>query len=279
MRLTEQGETIAQKYANRINATYNLELLAASTTFMTVLEQQGQPRTGDLPDVLQYLAQASYTHYRKLIEHPDFITFFSQATPIDVIEQSKIGSRPSRRRGERTLGDLRAIPWVFSWAQSRFNLTSWYGVGSTLAQLKAERPADYRRLCEAAGSETLIRYLLINVDSSLDSTDDSIMAHYAALVEDSRIRQEMMALITDELALTRKLLYEDVFQQPFGERRRHFYQSTQLRAEALSVLHHKQTDLLSRWRALGDTDPARAALLPQLLLTVNAIAGALRVTG
>jgi phosphoenolpyruvate carboxylase len=279
MRLTEQGETIAQKYANRINATYNLELLAANTAFMTVLAQQGQSPASDLPEVLRYLAEASYTHYHKLIEHPDFIAFFSQATPIDVIEQSKIGSRPARRRGQRTLGDLRAIPWVFSWAQSRFNLTSWYGVGSTLAQLKTERPADYARLCEAATSETLIRYLLINVDSSLDSTDEAIMQQYAALVEDDRIRDELMGIILRELHLTRRLLYEDVFQLPFEERRRDFFQSTQLRAEALGVLHRKQTDLLRRWRALPDHTPARTDLLPQLLLTVNAIAGALRVTG
>lgn len=279
MRLTEQGETIAQKYANRINATYNLELLAANTAFMAVLERQGGKSDDTLREILRYMADTSYQHYRKLIEHPDFIAFFSQATPIDVIEQSKIGSRPSRRRGQRTLGDLRAIPWVFSWAQSRFNLTSWFGVGSTLAQLKAERPDDYARMCEAARHETLIRYILINVDSSLDSTDEATMRQYAALVEDERIREEVMSLILNELHLTRELLYADIFQEPFEQRRQHFYQSTQLRAEALSVLHRKQTDLLRRWRAMPDNDPGRTPLLQHLLLTVNAIAGALRVTG
>jgi len=145
IRLTEQGETIAQKYANKVNAAYNLELLAANTLSKSLLDQNKKPEFHPMADTIQFLADESQQHYEQMMKTEGFIPFFRQATPIDAIEKSKIGSRPAKRTGASTLEDLRAIPWVFSWSQSRFNMTSWYGIGSALEKLQKEHPEDYQK--------------------------------------------------------------------------------------------------------------------------------------
>ena len=123
LRLTEQGETIAQKYANRLTAVYNLELLFAGMTRATLLDWHSPEPAHPLEPTMDWLADESRQTYSRLLETDGFLTFFRQATPIDVIEESRIGSRPSRRTGQPALADLRAIPWVFSWSQARFYLS------------------------------------------------------------------------------------------------------------------------------------------------------------
>src|SRR5205823_5910665 len=130
IRLTEQGETIAQKFGTLPTATYNLELLLAGVTATTVRHQLGEGARHALETVAQTLAETSTRAYRKLLEADGFMTFFREATPIDALEHSSIGSRPARRTGQASLADLRAIPWVFSWNQARFYVPGWFGVGS-----------------------------------------------------------------------------------------------------------------------------------------------------
>ncbi|HEX8547851.1 MAG TPA: phosphoenolpyruvate carboxylase, partial [Cytophagaceae bacterium] len=281
MRLTEQGETIAQKYANKINATFNLELLIAGTAGSTILHQFTPKRVTNFESSFDFLAEESFKYYQGLINDKNFIQFFSEATPIDVIESSKIGSRPARRTGKRTLGDLRAIPWVFSWSQSRFNITSWYGVGSTIKSFKDQMPAQFEELKKLAKIDSLVRYVFTNVDTSLAATDVKIFTAYADLVEDNEIKMDILGKIVKELELTRAMLSE-VFDKPLETRRSHHYYSNVLRAVALNDLHYKQIDLLKRWRSLKkdhiENEEAQNLLL-QLLLTVNGIASALRNTG
>ncbi|MEZ4886386.1 MAG: phosphoenolpyruvate carboxylase [Chitinophagales bacterium] len=278
MRLTEQGETISQKYANKINATYNLELLLANTARQSILHEFTVKKFEDLDEIWQFLADESFKKYRALMEHPDFIPFYSQVTPIDVIESSKIGSRPARRKGQRSLDALRAIPWVFSWAQARFNLTSWYGVGSTLHKLKEVHPNQFAKLKAAAQEDTLMKYVLLNIDTSLAATDERIMRLYAELVHDTDIRENLMAIIMTELEQTRSILKE-IFEKPLAKRREAHHYSNILRAEALNDLHYTQIDLLREWRLMEKESEQSNQKLQELLLTVNAIAGALRSTG
>jgi phosphoenolpyruvate carboxylase len=279
MRLTVQGETIEQKFANKVNATYNLELLTACVVGSTALHRFVVENPQPLAESMTFLADESRKQYMNLIKHPAFITFFGQATPIDVIEQCKMGSRPARRTGQRSLDDLRAIPWVFSWGQSRFNLTGWYGVGTALERLQQHSSDAFDALKRETAADTLIRYVLSNVDTSLAATDDDILALYASLVEDDIIRDEIMADIQDELARTRTWVSR-VFRQPFEERRRIHFRSSQLRTEALRPLHIRQVALLRQWRRAQSNSADNAdELLFQLRLTVNAIAGALRATG
>ena len=138
VKLTIQGETISQQLANPLNATYNLEMLLSGTA-RQVMRGKTIQNGSDFPfEVLERLAKWSTDYFQALIKHPDFITFYSEATPIDVLEHTKIGSRPARRTGQRSLSDLRAIPWVFSWNQSRFNITGWFGIGFALKKLNEE---------------------------------------------------------------------------------------------------------------------------------------------
>ena len=162
IRLTEQGETIEQKYANRVNAVYNLEVLTASSLSHSLLGSLKEPSGHPLADILEWMAQESQNVYTQLLNEQGFIAFFRQATPIDALEQSRIGSRPSRRTGAYSLADLRAIPWVFAWSQARYNMTSWYGIGSTLEKLRAERPKDYEKFQIALKNDPFIRYFITN---------------------------------------------------------------------------------------------------------------------
>ncbi|MFQ3575743.1 MAG: phosphoenolpyruvate carboxylase [Cytophagales bacterium] len=282
MRLTEQGETIAQKYANKINAAFNLEQLIAGTMGATILHKFTNKTKDKVEEsAFEFLSEGSKKYYQALINDKNFIAFFSKATPIDVIENSKIGSRPSRRTGKRSLADLRAIPWVFSWSQSRFNITSWYGVGSILKDFKEQRPEEYKFIQEQAQSDTMARYVFTNVDTSLAATDERIFMKYADLVDDLEVKDLILGKIKNELDITKEMVL-DLFQKPFEQRRAYHHYSNVLRTEALDDLHFTQIDLLAKWRTVKETNPESEqsqSLLLQLLLTVNGIASALRITG
>jgi phosphoenolpyruvate carboxylase len=278
LRLTEQGETIERKYANKVNAAYNLELLTSGTLRNTLLNTHKY--NPELFDLIGFMAHESFTTYNALTRHPSFIRFFEQATPIDVIETSKIGSRPSRRTNQRTLTDLRAIPWVFSWTQSRINITSWYGVGSTLKLLKEQHPEKYELLKQLLVSDPFVRYILTNVDSGLAATDPEIIELYASLVNEEQTKTDILPLILNEFNLTKDLLAE-LLEKPFEERRKNHYYSTQLRAVALDLMHQMQVNTLRHWRNEKDSeDPAVANKQNIILLkTINAVANALGSTG
>ncbi len=280
IRITEQGETISQKYANKVNAAYNLELLQASAVYRTISDRYKEKKPFEHFNMMERLATESKKQYLNLVNGEGFIEFFKNSTPIDVIESSKIGSRPSRRTGGASIQDLRAIPWVFSWNQSRFNMTSWYGVGSTLKKLRQEKPADYAKFKKAMAHDDFIRYVFTNVDTSLAATDDNIMQDYASLVPDEALRNKYMDLFINELETSRSILQE-ILEEPIETRRVQHYYSNLLRASILNHLHMKQVTLLRQWRLekADSSSEKSAAILVNLLITINAIAGALRNTG
>ncbi|MFH0758136.1 MAG: phosphoenolpyruvate carboxylase [Bacteroidota bacterium] len=281
IRITEQGETIERKYANKGNAAYNLELLLAGTAQAAILNAGGS--NGENPDrdaLFSYMAGESYRAFKELTTHPSFIRFYEQATPIDVIESSKIGSRPARRRGKRALEDLRAIPWVFSWTQSRMHISSWYGVGATFAGMKSAEPGKYSLLKALVKKDDFVRYVLTNVDTSLAATDEEVMILYAGLVEDAKVRNDILEMLLSELALTREMML-DLLGSPISERRVNHFLSTRLRAAALLPLHREQVHLLGEWREARKRgkQETEEQLLKNLLRSVNAIANAMGTTG
>ncbi|HZL11088.1 MAG TPA: phosphoenolpyruvate carboxylase [Prolixibacteraceae bacterium] len=278
LRLTEQGETIERKYANKVNAAYNIELLTSGTLRNTLLNTE--THDAELFELIGFMAHESFNSYNALTRHPSFIRFFENATPIDVIETSKIGSRPSRRTNQRSLEDLRAIPWVFSWTQSRVNITSWFGVGSTLKLLKEHHPEKYALLKKLLVSHPLVRYILTNVDSGLAATDPKVIELYASLVDDKQIKKDILPLILNEYHLTQSLLAE-LLVKPFEKRRVNHFHSTQLRAVALDLMHQIQVNSLRSWRSEKDSaDPEIANQQNIILLkTINAVANALGSTG
>jgi phosphoenolpyruvate carboxylase len=283
LRLTEQGEVIGQKYANPTSATFHLELLVAGTTRSTLLESAPRaavPAPQGLPEAMDRLAQWSRQHYSALLGTEGFLDFFLGATPIDAIEENRIGSRPPRRTGRRTIADLRAIPWVFSWGQARFFLSGWYGVGYALEQLQQQSSPSFAALKDHLYTWAPLHYVLSNAATSVALTDPLVMRGYAGLVEDSTLRARFMQPIQAELHRTRALL-EQLYGGPLSERRPNIHGLIELRWESLRRLHAQQLELLRRWRASrrdGDESNAKR-LLPQLLLTVNAIANGLGATG
>ncbi|MBU5612052.1 phosphoenolpyruvate carboxylase [Geomonas azotofigens] len=280
LRLTEQGEVISQKYSNPLNAAYHLELLLAGTAGVSI-PQRGGPGPGHpLEPVMDRLAERSRTAYQQLLNRPGFLDFFRQATPIDVIEASSIGSRPARRTAQATLGDLRAIPWVFSWSQARYFLSGWYGIGFALEELMHQDAPLFGELVRNCQSWTVLHYIISNAATSVASANLQIMRSYAELVRDEAIREPVFSAISDEYQRTVRML-EEIYGGSLAERRAAVHSSLARREDALKVLHERQIALLRQWRQdSGRQDTAiSGGLLFRLLETVNAIAAGLGTTG
>jgi len=280
MRVTEQGESITQKYANHITAVNNLELLTAGVTQNTFLHDVAVRSEAAQAKVMDRLAEFSREAYQELIRTPRFIEFFRQATPIDVIEASRIGSRPSRRTGAASLEDLRAIPWVFAWSQARFYLSGWYGVGSALARLKEEDPKGFEVIRKNYDDWPPLRYMLKNASTSVLASNRSMMKLYGGLVTDKKLRSLFLNRILAEHNLARKML-DELSGSKLSEGRPRLRKVIALRESAIDLLHEQQVALLKDWRKkVADGDRKEAdALLPQMLLSLNAIAAGLQATG
>ncbi|HSK13058.1 MAG TPA: phosphoenolpyruvate carboxylase [Phnomibacter sp.] len=280
MKVTVQGESIAQQYANRITATYNFEMLLAGVARQAMIKGKSGKQDELLPEAaMDRLARLSFDAYRSLVEHPGFITFYSNATPIDVLENSKIGSRPARRTGKRSLEDLRAIPWVFSWSQARYNLTGWYGFGTALRLLKEQDAEGYEQLRQSVHRWPFLMYTLIQVETNLLNADEKWMRAFAELVPDRALADELLQTI---LADRNEGLQQisTWLGSPADERRITQLTNVRLRGQALDHLHQLQIAYIKQWRALPDKEgPEANELLQKLLLLVNAIAGGLRHTG
>jgi phosphoenolpyruvate carboxylase len=275
MRVTEQGEVIAQKYANRLTAAHHLERMLAGVTRWTLVhggDAHAAPHPAEA--IFEQVALASRDVYRRLIGSAGFVEFFSQATPLDAIESSHIGSRPSRRTGQRTIEDLRAIPWVFSWSQARFNLPGWYGAGSAFESVRDADPAAWSALANATRDWPFLNYLLHNLEFSVEAADEGIMSEYSGLVEDRALAESILARILDEHRRTRAMLDALFGGGPIERRRPRLVKAIAIRRQALLRLHREQIALLREWR---ETRADR--FLAPLLVTVNAIAGGLKTTG
>jgi len=279
VKLTIQGETISQQLANPLNATYNLEMLLSGTA-RQVMKGRIKKNGNDFPfEVLERLAKWSTDYFQSLIKHPDFITFYSEATPIDVLEHTKIGSRPARRTGQRSLSDLRAIPWVFSWNQSRFNITGWFGIGFALKKLIDEFPDEYKTLKNTLNDWPFLKYLLIHVETNLIIADTTIMQEYAALVKEDTIKNHFLNLILNDHNEGIKQI-EAIFGEPLENRRINQLENLNKRDNELKILHLLQVKYMKEWREIKEVDPEKAEiLLTKLLSLINSISSGLKSTG
>ena len=181
-----------------------------------------------LAPVLEKLSRSSQRAYRRLLDTEGFLSFYRQATPIDALEHSRIGSRPSRRTGQPSLADLRAIPWVFSWSQARFYVPGWFGAGSGLKELTEDELGDIK---DQIRTWPFLHYVLTNIESSIASSDLELMQAYADLVQDKALRDRFMKIIVDEWHLTREML-EKLRGAPMTDRRPRMLKTLQRRAEA-----------------------------------------------
>ncbi len=279
LRMTEQGETIAQKYANPLAAKHNLELLVAGVTRASLAGAPEAHGAHPLAGVMDELAESSRRAYAALRESPGFISFFRQATPIDAIEESRIGSRPARRTGRQTLSDLRAIPWVFSWGQARFLISGWYGVGTALESLANDDSETFARLRDHVFTWAPLHYIVSNAATSVATADTDVMREYASLVDDPAVREPILDMILAEFDRTRRIL-ERLYGGSLEDRRPNVEATLARRRAGLRRLHRQQCALLRQWRGRDGLPPEEVeALRTRLLLTVNAIASGLGSTG
>lgn len=278
-KITVQGESVAQLFGNPMTANYNLNALTSGVA-RHLVENQSKKSSNKYPfEAMEYLAQKSFEHYRNLIETPGFINFYSKATCIDVLEKSKIGSRPARRTGTRTLKDLRAIPWVFSWNLSRIALTGWYGLGEALHAIKIENPMEYQRLKLAVKNWGFFKFLMIQTETNLILADLEIMKLYTKLDEIKDERELFEKKIETDHQYGFKLI-EELFEEPASARRNGQYDNLKWRSDKLQVLNLLLIDNLKMWRSLPDNnDTEKDNLLTKLLTLINAISSGLKNTG
>lgn len=279
IKLTVQGEAIAQQFANLVNATYNLEMLLSGTALQTSFSLYPQKHDDYPLEALNCLSSLSFEKYQQLIRHPRFIEFYSECTPIDVVEQSKIGSRPARRTGQRTLSDLRAIPWVFSWNQSRFNITAWYGVGYALETMQNQYPEYYKQLLQFADLWPFLRYMLIQIETNLLNADPEVMNLYASLVQATDLRDELFNDIKIELDRSIHQV-ANLLGGNTEKRRASMFENINQRKSLLHLLHKLQVQKLKEWRNITDKSSNEAdILLNKLLIITTAISGGVKGTG
>lgn len=278
IKMTIQGETIANQYANLLNATYNLEM-QLSGPLRQVMNREEDKYFKEASSIIDRAQRRSQEKYRSLLDHPQFIPFYRGVTPIDVLEESKIGSRPSRRTGQTSLDDLRSIPWVFSWSQSRFGLTGWFGIGTGIEAIKNEHPEDYETLKSLAENWSFFKYLLIQLETNLLSADKDIMQAFKGLMKDQAVAEEMMQLVLEDF--DKALFYvDDILGGNKTERRFAKLMDNEIRSKGLAPLHQVQLAEIKKWRACPvENEQLKAKLLHNQLLIVNALAGGLKSTG
>jgi phosphoenolpyruvate carboxylase len=277
IRITEQGEVLAERYDDPEIAFRHLEQVSWATLLVTAAPPPEVPSVWE--QVLEQAAAASYRAYRAFVDDPDFLAYFEQATPIDSIETLPIASRPSRRRGRRTLADLRAIPYTFAWTQSRHMLTAWYGLGSGLSAWTCAEPSHSDMLRQMYQGWPVFRAILDNAELALAKSDLAIARLYAARVDDGRglklwekLRVEYEKSRTAVLSITGKADLLDTV--PWLKR------SIAVRNPYVDALNLIQLELMSRRRGVSDDDAAGRDALEELLrLSVQGIAAGLRTTG
>ena len=279
LRVTEQGETIRQKYANLATAAHHIELLQSSALARRALDAVRPEDPPRLLALMDRLALRSRDAYVELVQSEGFVPFFERATPIDAIENSRIGSRPARRPGERKLSNLRAIPWVFAWNQARFVLPGWYGLGTALDELRREDPEGFAQVRAAKSGPdrwSPLHYLLSNAATAWATASPVVMRRYAELASDLEHADTLFQRIEAEYARAGEVLAE-IYGAPLEEARPNVHRLFRFRSEALLPLHDHQIRLLKAWRSEG-AEP-RDHRVPELLRTINAISSGLGVTG
>jgi phosphoenolpyruvate carboxylase len=278
LKITEQGEVLHFKYSDSVLAERSLELMIAAS-LEALTRAAGTPAREELDvweSAMEEMSREAFEFYRENVyENPDILPYFEEATPVLELEHARIGSRPSRRGESRGLQDLRAIPWVFGWMQSRQVLPAWFGVGYALEKFAGtdEGRADLLRTMAARFS--FFEDFVSNVEIGMAKADLSIAALYAGLVSDEAVRRRVFRMITDEFERTRRMILRVTGQSRLLERNQVLARSIRLRNPYVDPLSLIQVELLRRKREGEESDELNYALAA----TINGIAAGLRNTG
>jgi phosphoenolpyruvate carboxylase len=279
LRITEQGEVLADRYDDPQIAYRHLEQLTWGT-LMTSIEPLHPPHP-DWLEAMQELSDLSLNAYRELIAQEGFLLFFEQATPIREIESMPIASRPSHRRETRTLADLRAIPWVFAWTQNRCLIPAWYGVGAAARGFCAARPGGRETLREMYRGWSFFRATVDNAALALAKADMRVAGLYSGLVEDEEVRERIWGLISGEHAASREAVGSITGQPDLLTDIPWLKQSIEVRNPNTDPLSMIQVEWLRRMRraaARGSAEEAERCR-SLLRLTIEGVAAGMRTTG
>ncbi len=273
LRVTEQGEVVSAKYANRGTAAAHLELLAASTLRHSVFGADSvvEPEFEDAIDALSGLSQTAYV---MLMQRPGFVQYFQEASPVEELARLKIGSRPGRRFGAASLSDLRAIPWVFAWSQNRHLITGWYGFGSAIKSFRRFRSTQGDRVLKKMFEvHPLFRLVADEVEKSLFQTDLGIAGDYASLVSDKNVRDDIFNAIQEEHQLACEAIRFLTDNNDLAGRFPKFQHRFEQNRSDLDRINRLQVALLRQARS--DETPVSVPLLQSM----NSISAALGWTG
>jgi phosphoenolpyruvate carboxylase len=278
MRVTEQGEVVSLKFANRGTAQTNLEVLTASVLLHT-LKSVHEPDQRHVPEhqqAVEDIAQKSFRAYRKLAEDPGLLGYFQAASPVEELALLKIGSRPSRRFGAKGISDLRAIPWVFAWSQNRHLLTGWYGLGYALDDFLAVRGSEGLKLLRGMFLKSPgFRLAVDEVEKSLFLADMDVAEKYAALVPNRNDAERIFALIRHEHMRTSKVMLQLSGAKVLCERFQGFRRRFDRVRPMVDQSNRWQVQLLRQTREQKGSE----ALNMPLLATMNCVAAGLGWTG
>ncbi len=284
IRVTEQGEVLSTRYHDPDLAHRILEQMAYGVMLGTHAAESADNVPSEWRAAMAAMSAAGFAAYKAVVhDDPDFLVFWKQATPIDEISNLKFGSRPTFRRATTSVEDLRAIPWVFSWMQSRFNFPGWFGLGSALdAVLKRGRAG--KKLLRAMHAEwPFFQTLIDNAQLTMHKADMGIAALYAELVEDPQIRKRIFAVLAAEFARTEAAILAVTGQRQLLAREPVLLNSVRLRNPYIDPLNYLQVEMMRRLRTSGasarlsveEADAVRAVIE----LTINGISGGLKNTG
>jgi len=276
IRITEQGEVLNWKYADPVLAEWNLELMIAASLETLTLhgEQQSQPARWE--EAIEEMSQEAYRIYRREIaDNPEVLEYFEQATPVNELDTARIGSRPSRRSKGRRLEDLRAIPWVFGWMQSRHAVPAWFGVGHALQQFANHGPGHEQLLRQIGRGFPVFSELLRNVELGMAKADLGIARDYSGLVKNAVLRKRVFSMLEEEFLRSRRMILRVIGQRELLGRNRVLARSIRLRNPYVDPMSLIQVELLRRkQQGQQSTD-----LEYPLGATINGIAAGLHNTG
>ncbi len=278
MRITEQGEVVSSKYANRGTAQYQLELLTSSVLAHTLKsphekELRDNPEFDDAMEALSGMSQAAYSN---LLHQEGFIDYFQSASPVNELALLNIGSRPAKRFGLGGLEDLRAIPWVFAWSQNRHLVTGWYGLGSALQSFMSIRgAAGEKMLRDMFASSRLFRLVVDEVEKMLCLADMKVAAAYAGLTSDAELRSRVLGLVEAEHERTRQTIARVIESDDLAARFPAFRSRIDNVRPHLDQINHLQIELLHDYRSKGP----EAASTDALLMTMTCLSAGMGWTG
>ncbi|MFC5470361.1 phosphoenolpyruvate carboxylase [Cohnella suwonensis] len=283
IKITEQGEVLSSRYSMKGIAYRSLEQATGALltgAYLSRYPAQEKLVETQWEDIMRGISVDAQTKYQDLIfRDPDFMTFFKESTPLPEVGELNIGSRPSKRKGSDRFEDLRAIPWVFAWTQSRYLLPAWYAAGTSFAKYVGGDEGRLETLRTMYREYSFFQSLIDNLQMALGKADLMIARQYSEMIQDETIKNRIFTQIEEEYAKTKEWILSITGQDDILDNVPVIQESIRLRNPYVDPLSYMQVQLLTELRGIRDENGDDADLLREVLLTINGIAAGLRNTG